>query len=446
MDQLPYLDFNHRIDHRDAWHDKIEWSLAPAQLTRKSEIDDFLNYLCCPNRRASEATQDNGRVFGWLFGSGTRGRVGSKSRPIRKLKYHSGGVSLPKPLLTGKVALWPRSQGALITFLLQINPSRMLHHHPGLISRGNRGWRHQGVLSQSNELPSIFDQEYSLDGSDNWVPQSEEYKYDWRRPPERTDRCIEFIDQALIAEIKRATEVHQYGYRILPDRNHSLRYLETYWEFRHRDPIRSVAGLVGKLKRISSSGIQIRNYPARGGVTQTKNKNSIAITLPLAAGEILAIYAKTNHRIRFEIRQNFTRNARSLEAGRMAKTRTDFRELLLEARQHCASRMQNIFTQLKEEATVPEDSATTTTFLVDLSAALFRSDKFSTIFALLLTNGTLSKVQGFASEISALRSAGIIESHGPRQNASYRVCVQYRRALSSLQRKGLASEFDPRDR
>lgn len=442
MAELPPFDFNATISPSEAWHDKIEWVMTPAYLMEDEDPQAFLYHLSCPD--GLTRSQESSPAFGWLFGPSAGIRAGY-SRSTRKSAFHWNNTRFTKPLLSGKVNLRNRQGTRHVEFNLQVNPSRLVHHHPIRDNTRAEDWRHLYTLSATNP-PKQFDGEFSLDGKDNWIPQSSAYRPNWRRPWSAGEQCLRIIHEAIAAEVRRACEHSSTDARFIADGRHSIRILETYWEFQHDDPTRLVSSLKPHLMKYSRKGFKTRHYQKRAATGEILDRNCLSIVVPLARGETLAVYAKTNQRVRFEIRQEFHLNAKCLGGSHTAANLDQLKELLTQARRHCAEQMNSIFPYLKSNATMDPEAASTAAFLCHLATALRNSKHFSNVLSILLTNGKLERVPGLEAEIRALRHAGIIEINGPRQNGSYAVSSKYRNALTKLQRKGLASEFGTRNR
>ena len=81
---------------------------------------------------------------------------------------------------------------------------------------------------------------------------------------------------------------------------YSLRKIEFYWEFSHPNPIRLVESLMVPMRSLGDQTLMHRALVRGEEVAVTQN--SFSISCELSAGCKLVVYAKTNKRLRFEIR------------------------------------------------------------------------------------------------------------------------------------------------
>lgn len=448
MSELPSFNFNLTIHESDAWHDKIEWAFTPFALlpTGQTEeevqesIDGFLYHLSGPDSFTEE--QEASPNFGWLF----RPERDGNTRYIRKGRFRWGNVHLPRPVFSGHVEVKKSDEDCPVQFSLHVNPTRQLHHRSEISSDPLTPWPHAAALCAS-EQRSEFDGEFSLDGQDNWIPQSGDYgSIVWRRPFRSAPKCLRQIHEAILAEACRSSATSCTDIALLQDQKHSIRYLETYWEFAADDPVRLVSSLSGILQRFARTGSRARIYRKRGHGGDEWNKNCMSITIGLARGEMLTVYAKTNSRIRFEIRQTFKGNRKLLGRSHTARDMAGVDEILKAARARCTDQMRDLFQFIRGQAVMPPDSASTTEFLCELATSLRRSPNFSTVLSLLLSHGQINSVPGLRKEINALKRAKIIVLNGSCRTGCYIVAPRYTEAWKKLKRKGLAFEFVTRDR
>lgn len=450
MGELPVFSLNRSFNPQDAWHDKIDLAYSPVIMTDMDDeatgedASNFLYCLSCPDKFTRDSQEERSIAFGWLFNSTASIRAGY-SRKIRESSLRWGNPFVPRPLFTGEVRLDRIRDERKVNFVLHLNPTRFLHHYPTRAADYEDYWLHSGVLSETSRCSS-FEGEFSLDGNDNWIPQGRDYRQFWRRPSQTHRRFFEIVRGALQHEIDRAGATSCTIFRTNTDSRYSIQKLETYWEFLHDSPSRLVSSLKNHLIKFSRKGFHVRAYPQRSLSRESLNKNCLSITVPLARGEDLVIYAKTNRRVRFEIRQDFRANSKCLGNRITASSVRRLNEVLNQARIHCAARMNEVFEYMRNQTAVESDAVSVTSFLADLASALRTSQYFPDILSILLSHGKIERVAALDAEIQALRKAGIIEGHGPVQNRSYGVCSRYRIALKKLQRKGLASELGTRDR
>jgi hypothetical protein len=451
MSELPPFNLDVCFDPSQAWHDKIEWCYSPCFLRPRNtsqeihQFSRFLEKISLPPRSAWVDVDP--ASFGWLFLPSAGIRAGF-SRNVRKGIYRVAGRTFLPPLLSGQLNLKKAGQGCRkLEFRLEANPSRLAHFHPRHCRERGEYWRNVLALSETGQTEDDG-AEFSLDGKANWVPRGKKYKGLDERGAAFAAFNLKLIEDALNSQIALSAAGCA---RITSnsEKPHSIRKLETYWEFSHSDPIRLVADLSSELRSLSGKRVKEQSYlrkSKRATFRQERERNCLSIILSLGRGEELAVYAKTNRRVRFEMRQNFTENSACLRHGYTAQNLEGVVQLLRQARAHCAQRMNEVFRELRRRTSFPSNSFSATTFLADTARALRRSDNLGTVLTLLCENGKIEQVAGLRREIKALRDAGIIEIKEPKSVGSYWVTSPYLKAVAQLKRKGAGRVFDARDR
>lgn len=441
MPKIPAFSLNHSFSADQAWHDKIEWGFIPAALfdPDEEEVGAFMHSLSCPDTNATE--QNVSGAFGWLL-TPQNSRRARYSRGFRGSRLRWGDLDIGKPLLTGKLKLDRESESRLLQFWLNVNPTRWTHHHPDAASDPPEIWRNSEILS-SLSPPSTFAGEYSLDGNDNWIPQTRLYRSSRRRPSASSTDYLRVIEEAIVSELERAAGINSSPLIFLQDPRYTLQRIETYWEFEDADPTRLVATLKRPLKAFSRGTFRGTAYPTGDG---DWDRNSLSINVPLARGESLTVYAKTNRRVRFEVRLDSEAHPDSWGGGRQVSNMSRLERRLRAVREHGAAKLNNLFEFLRGYYGPVENPISPSQFLKDLSGAVQQPANFATVLSLLLENDKLENVPGLGSEIIALKRAGIISSMGPKRRCNYQVASCYRQALARLRGKVLTSSLGARDR
>ncbi len=94
-------------------------------------------------------------------------------------------------------------------------------------------------------------------------------------------------------------QMSENSVQVQADPYQSLQALEVYWEFSDNDPIGLVERLCQPLYALSSH-IRVTNHDAENVEEETFNQSK-CVTVDLAGGTRLRVYAKTTRRVRFEI-------------------------------------------------------------------------------------------------------------------------------------------------
>lgn len=85
------------------------------------------------------------------------------------------------------------------------------------------------------------------------------------------------------------------------EETYQLRYVETYWEFQDHDPIMLAHSLRSRIRAIGTV-VRETEHLEDVRIHETQHQNAVSYRVVLANGIELAVYAKTNKRIRLEVR------------------------------------------------------------------------------------------------------------------------------------------------
>lgn len=198
-----------------------------------------------------------------------------------------------------------------LSLSLSINPTRYVAHqrHPGRDPFiGPEHWGTPSLLARRVSLRTR--DEICLDGKDNILlgPRTRAFG----RPdvwPHHLRRYWNGIITELDHEFRRCAPVAPYCRPPEFSPHINLRTTETYWEFRHPDPTALVAELSPVLLPLGIEA-SVREFPYADGWSETRfTGNSRSLTVLLATGVLLRVYAKTTRRIRFEIKHDLRDHA-----------------------------------------------------------------------------------------------------------------------------------------
>lgn len=134
------------------------------------------------------------------------------------------------------------------------------------------------------------------------------------------DACSQFVGGGL------AENAAAYGVRCQPVPYHSLRKIEFYWEFSHPNPIQLVESLIVPMRSLGDETLMHRAL-VRGEEVAVR-QNSMFISCELSAGCKLIVYAKTNMRLRFEVRLDDETISRMSGGNRTTRDRGELRRMV----------------------------------------------------------------------------------------------------------------------
>lgn len=221
----------------------------------------------------------------------------------------------PLPLFAGTATCYKADKPVTLEF--DFNLARYFHYNAPyrrLCKAEDRESRvGSRVAAYSRDLP-YFDRdespsagEYSYDGQSNWFHQSGALV--WRTVRRRLRDYIETVEGAVEQEIERATRIvpHVQVDSFLEVENqmtdkYDLSYCEVAWEFSSDNPRQLVSELLPLAEGYRTAGASSRDYPVYIGTGDRECGANKSLNIDLTKGCTLAIYAKTNRRVRVEVR------------------------------------------------------------------------------------------------------------------------------------------------
>ena len=194
---------------------------------------------------------------------------------------------------------------------------------------------------------SIQDGEFVFDGNDNWVKPaafSRASRERWNIPLLR--KYFDGVFAETFSEIQRAAQVVQSTSSVA-DVKFNLKRAEVYWEFADTNPIATIHRLFHALGTISDE----QTWKVFRDRRRDQDQQSVICGYKLASGVWLHIYAKTNERIRFEVRYSLTENAKIIGGKHTWSDREQGILHLQTLRKDAADRLNGFFAFLREEGT-----------------------------------------------------------------------------------------------
>jgi hypothetical protein len=451
---LQPFSFDVSVKAEDGRQDKIELTCEPFLIIDGDnedvgQIKESLGVLRDDERSAynSEEAYLEGGSRGWIFNRPST--LGNQPLKIRRAETKLAGSSrLLPPLFGGECRFrsWLPQQTSL-GLRIELNPTRFARHQhaEGLGDRRSAREPRSALIFRQRPIKSAVAGEYPLDApdSDNWIPTSPRFE------KLKTNRgwngllknYVRGVFRCIRAEIERAASVNFNAVSKPTDRSYRLRRVETYWEFSSPDPIKAVIDIYPLLKSFTEREVQRRHYPlVRRGEDLKQHHNSPVISVLVQGGVELVIYAKTNKRIRFEVRHNLDvkKTLNSAHPVVAVSSRGELFPLFDEVRTDAAKVLNNVFRHMHSKGSYPSESLSTGRFLLDFVRALDGLKGADALLSMLIHNDKIIMDENTREQVMALRQAGILEAV-PRNNKRANVLTdKYRKAVSLLGIRGFS--------
>jgi hypothetical protein len=258
---------------------------------------------------------------GWLFTSLDESRFRRTQRAEMHVRSAplilENGESIEPPILGGRCVWRARPTGddhcsLSATLNLTVNPTRFLRYSGRFLSHTESRPQSfaiyedaslQDMLTLRPERYLPFG-EFSFDGVDNWLPR-------YQRILALSFACWEHVLEIYLQTIENAfeEELQRVCTMFTCEMHRTIRFysvqsVETYWEWHSDNPLQLVDSLATHLSSFGRRRVQRRNY-------ELEHAGMMSILrAQTSPGEWLKLYAKTNRRIRFEVKHKFTRGDR----------------------------------------------------------------------------------------------------------------------------------------
>ena len=220
----------------------------------------------------------------------------------------------------------------------------------------------------------------------------------------------------------------------------SLRKIEFVWEFSHPNPIRFVESLDVPMRALGEHSRRHRALVRgeRFGVTQ----DSLSISAELSAGCDLIVHAKTNERIRFEVRLDRDAIAAMLrkgqdDASRTARHHDDLYQMIATLREAATEKMQAALAALDRQPMPPASDVTALRLCAEVGRILQDDSLADTVRETLRMRGSLASAVHSPVKDAAerLMAADVLRRSAPRSPV-FVPTDRYVRAVGELRRVG----------
>ncbi|MEB8387426.1 hypothetical protein OO012_09315 [Rhodobacteraceae bacterium KMM 6894] len=209
-----------------------------------------------------------------------------------------------------------------------------------------------------------------------------------------------------------------YGVRVLHLPYYSIQHVEFVWEFQHDSPIRYVEATELPLRALGET--TVKNRALVRGEEVRSTQNSFIVKAELSSGCTLAVYAKTNLSVRFEVRLNDYRIGKTLKdhgiGGRTTNSLVNVHAMLGHLRQSATRELMQAMAALERSTHPLPDGPTPIDLCLEVTQALQDIALSKSVLETLRNRGSLASPQGslFKGATRQLTSAGILMRRGPR--------------------------------
>ena len=382
----------------------------------------------------STERSNNGHWIMAELSSGRPGNVAYQTRPIV-------GGKLITAKGTGRVPRHTSGEHVRLGLDANININRFLMAQDVRWRQRNGRQRLRSPLATAiNGSPAASGTEYCLTDDDNLIIGPDPvFRYALSKPAEEHFiDCIRLIGTFLTTELQDTANSFDVSVDYAP--YYSLRKIEFVWEFAHPNPVRFVEGLDVPMRAL---GPQSRRHRAlvRGESLRVK-QDSLSISAELSAGCDLIVYAKTNERIRFEVRLDRDAIATMLrrgqgDASRTARNHDDLRQMITTLREAATERMQTALAILDRQRVPPASDVTALRLCAEVGHILQDNALAHTVLEVLRMRRSLasplhSAMRGAADQLMA---ADVLRRSAPRSPV-FVPTDRYVRAVEELRRYG----------
>lgn len=256
---------------------------------------------------------------------------------------------------------------------------------------------------------------------------------------------LQLIESYMTTELQDTASVYDVTVDSAP--YYSLRKIEFVWEFAHPNSIRFVESLDVPMRTL---GPQSRRHRAlvRGESVRVK-QDSLSISAELSSGCDLIVYAKTNERIRFEVRLNRDAIGAKLrkgqdDASRTARNHDDRRQMIATLREGATEKIQSALAILDRQHIPPASDVTALRLCAEVKRILQDEELAHTGLETLRMRGSLasawqSRMKGAAEMLSSAKVLMRVES----RSEVFVPTDRYVRAVAELRLIGAVQPVPP---
>jgi hypothetical protein len=190
----------------------------------------------------------------------------------------------------------------------------------------------------------------------------------------------------------------------------NLRSVETYWEFHINDPSSWLLEIEPIIRHLGHTNLA-RNFQHPDGLsTDELTLNRRSISLRLRSGVLLRIYAKTSHRVRFEVEHDLVENARPFGGSHTSTAPHVFFDWLEMAALDAASHVNGMLEYLERQQTREGTEMSIAQLLIRVTQVVGDPDLAEHILSVIAANQSITSDARIAPSIRKLVSHSILET------------------------------------
>lgn len=423
--ELPRIDYTQQVTSDTAKQDKIELTLGNwALLGSQEDIEAVREHMSVPGEHLRSDPSVNWDAYAKLFN-----RPDADGR--RAMEFRAGAlalgpegqqVSYPPPLWAGFWKFGPHQgdAGCVTSLDVSINPTRFARsqRYRAIPSRPGQ----YGVVPSDalNEPRWPQTGEFALDGSTNWIPRGHVMAAThgplWRS---NLERCFRGLIDCFDGELERVCSVPNWMIQIARAPRFNLQYCETYWEFAADDAPFEVERIAPILEAYSELQSSTRSFPLVDS-ERVRQGHSRSITIQCGQGREVRVYAKTNQRVRFEVKHRMTGHngfiitspVTGRRTGHTARSWEAFAPMVERLGMDAAQTLNSLFAFIQQRLAMHPSSTTPFRLMLRFAQLIQDDAQASILLNLLVMDGQVSRrvlPPSFHPALETLRQAGILQ-------------------------------------
>jgi len=323
---------------------------------------------------------------------------------------------------------------------LNLNLTRFVRYQKirALALKGSKALYQWEPILFADQKASAEPEEFQLGENDNWITPSSHRRVTrpaWSSPILR--KYVFGTFRSIFHEFERTAGVleTELEFDQLPI---NLKKAECYWEFSDPTPVTTINRLLQPLGTITEDATErVFNYNS----SRKRQDQTISYGYKLARGVWLHIYAKTNRRVRFEVRYDFSESAKMLEGKHTCVGVEGYFSFLEKLRADAADRLSKFLDMIRLESEPPQYSLPVTEFLLKFVEAVKRPNMVRLLLQQFINEKGVRVVDNspLKKYLHKLNYAGVVFC---RSNV-YRLQPQYRNAAKILETLDLIPIIGP---
>lgn len=395
-----------------------------------------------------------------MIRTGYCSRLFGRRRPLQIITGERSGIG-NGALFAGELHLTTNSPAMEIQleFRGYLNPTRYVAHQwPSSVAEGqsrfgNEEQSRESLFRHNENADGRGQNEFSLDGKDNWIPDKGRFSSFTSAWGDRLREYMDAIRSMLEVEVRRVCECinssgnpvawHPSAEMEWSGSDTSLQRVETYWEFKHDAPLQLVGSLEAELRAYCSSEMVTRRFRGReerdGQLRLGTEENCLFLDAEVAPGIRLVIYAKTNRRVRFEVRHFMPEQSHRRGLPQRTTGAAGACERIASVSADAVEVLNRFFAFLRARVDFVTFSYSPLTLLFECAACAERAAYGDAVLNMLLSQGSVTRLPALTTTIRAMERAQILQRVNNEQgiaSAAFVVTPQYQQALEVLRRLG----------